>query len=221
LKPEREAVRPVMLIESVSPGQIATFAGIWVAAAAAPGGNTAFTVSVSSRYGFGAGMIGALGFVSALFAYMMLVAYGLGFAVSQYGPVLNILRWLGVGYLLYLAFRMWTADGVARLDKTFDQFSPMRIYIQGSLICLTNPKAIVFMAFVFPQTVDASQALLPQLIVLGLTGAFLSFLVHGTYSFLGHKLGRSVPTPRARRISNRIIAVVFVAAAIGLSVSNF
>ena len=209
-----------MLFDAIDIAQVATFSGIWLAAAAAPGGNSAFTVSVSSRYGFGAGMIGATGFVTALMAYLLIVAFGLGFAVSQYGPVLQVLRWVGVGYLLYLAYRMWTADSNARLDGSFELASYPRIYLQGALICLTNPKAIIFMAVIFPQTVNPERALEPQLLVLGFCGAACSFLVHATYSFLGHTLGRSVPTPRARRICNRIIAVVFVVAALGLGLTN-
>ena len=130
------------------------------------------------------------------------------------------LRWLGVGYLLYLAYKIWTASGTVRLDGSYEKASRLKIYIQGALICLTNPKVMVFIAFVFPQTVNPSYALLPQLIVLGVTGAMLSFIAHGFYSILGHTLGQSVPSPRARRISNRVIAIVFIVAAFGLGISN-
>jgi threonine/homoserine/homoserine lactone efflux protein len=68
--------------------------------------------------------------------------------------------------------------------------------------------------------VNADQPLLPQLLVLGLCGALMSLGVHTVYSILGHTLGRSVPTPGARRIVNRIIAAVFVIAAVGLSATS-
>ena len=200
--------------------RLATFTGIWVAAAAAPGGNSAFTVSISSRYGFGAGLVGALGFVTALMTYLAVVAFGLDFAVSQFRPLLNAVRWIGVGYLLYLAVKLWRADGGTRLDGTFEIAAYRRIYLQGALICFTNPKVMIFIAVVFPQSVDAEQALVPQLLVLGLCGALSSFAVHATYSLLGHTLGQSVPTPGARRISNRIIAAIFVVAAVGLGITN-
>lgn len=209
-----------MLLSAVEPAQLATFVGIWVAAAATPGGNTAFTVSVSSRFGFWAGLIGAFGFVTALMTYLVVVALGLDFAVSQYRPILNLLRWLGVGYLLYLAYKIWQADSSARLDGRFETAAFPKIYLQGALICFTNPKVMIFIAFVFPQTVNAAEPLVPQLLLLGLFGALSSFFVHSVYSVLGHTLGQAVPTPRARRISNRIIASVFVIAALGLGLAS-
>ena len=209
-----------VLFQVIDAAQLATFAGIWVAAAAAPGGNTAFTVSVSSRYGFGAGLVGALGFATVLMAYTLFVVFGLGFAVSQYGLVLDVLRWLGVGYLLYLAYRMWIARAVARLDGSFEAAAYPKLYLQGALICFTNPKVMIFIAVVLPQAVDGDRPLVPQFLVLGLCGALSSLFVHSVYSVLGHTLGRSVPTPRARRICNRIIAAVFVIAAVGLSLSS-
>ena len=165
-------------------------------------------------------MVGALGFVTALIAYMMLVAFGLGFAVSNYAPALKLLRVLGVGYLLYLAYRTWNADETERLDGGLQTASYLKTYVQGALVCLTNPKAIIFMAVVLPQTLDADKSLAPQLVALGLCGALLSFGVHSGYSLLGATLGQWVLTPRARRISNRAISTVFVVAAVGLGLSG-
>jgi homoserine/homoserine lactone efflux protein len=209
-----------LLFNAIDFAQLATFAGIWLAAAAAPGANVAFTISISSRFGFWAGVVGALGFASVLFGYMIVVALGLGFAVSQYGIILNMLRWFGVAYLLFLAYRMWNANAEFRLDRRFETASFLKIYAQGGLICLTNPKVVVFIAFIFPQTVNAEKPLVPQLLILGLFGALVSVGVQSVYSFFGHTLGQSVPSAGARRIANRVIATVFVVAAIGLSFAN-
>jgi threonine/homoserine/homoserine lactone efflux protein len=76
---------------------------------------------------------------------------------------------------------MWNADAEARLDGSFEVASLPKIYIQGGLICLTNPKVSIFITFIFPQTVDAGKALVPQLLVLGTCGALLSFIAHAVY----------------------------------------
>lgn len=201
--------------------QIVSFGAIWFAAAMSPGANVAFTVSVSSRFGIAAGLTGAAGFVSALFLYMGLVAYGLGFAISQFTPILDVLRWVGVAYLLYLAWLMWNASGSMPEGEDVQNFSLLKIYIQGALICLTNPKAIVFIAVLLPQTVNEEFALFPQLFILGISGALISLCVHTFYSILGRSLGQAVPSPRARVIVNRVIATFFVVAAVGLVVAKF
>ena len=208
------------MTEAIDPTRFATFCLIWATAAAAPGGNMAFTISVSSRYGFRAGMLGAAGFVTANFGYMLLTAYGIGFAVNRHASVLSALRWLGVAYLVFLAWRLWTASGEARKFRAFDTAAPQKIWLQGALISLTNPKVILFIAVVMPQAISTDAPLVPQLLVLGLAATVISLLVHTVYSALGHFIGRSVPTPRARVVSNRIIAAVFVTAAFGLAFAS-
>ena len=204
----------------LTPADIATFAGIWLAAALSPGANVAFTISVSSRFGFWAGLIGACGFLTALLGYLILVAFGLGFAIEQYAPILSILRWFGVAYLLFLAWKIWHAPTDVRLDGSFAEVSRIKVYSQAALICLTNPKAPIFAAVVLPQTINPEGPLTLQMIILCFVGVVTSQLVHSGYSYLGSTLGRSVPSPGARRIINRVIAGVFVIAALGLGVSK-
>ncbi len=208
------------MFEILTPAQLGAFGAIWFAAAAAPGGNVAFTVSVSSRFGFWAGVTGALGFVTALMFYLIVVAFGLGFAIDQYGPILAILRLCGVAYLLYLAWRIWHAPTQIRPDAVFEKISKLKVYAQGALICLTNPKAIIFAAVVLPQTINPERDQTAQLAILGLFGAAISLVVHSGYSLLGSRLGRSVPSPAAKKVVNRIVAVVFIVAAIGLGLSK-
>ena len=88
------------------------------------------------------------------------------------------------------------------------------------MISLTNPKVILFIAVVMPQAISTDAPLVPQLLVLGLAATVISLLVHTVYSALGHFIGRSVPTPRARVVSNRMIAAVFVTAAFGLAFAS-
>lgn len=201
--------------------EFAVFCGLWLAAAAAPGGNSAFTVSVSSRFGFWAGVVGALGFVTILVLFVTLVAFGLDFAVSRITPLLDILRWLGVSYLLFLAFKLWRAPAMGGRETPFARIQPSRIYVQGALVCLTNPKVMIFVAAVIPQALNPDIPSGPQLVLFAISGGFLSFAVHCVYSYLGHRLGKAVPSPRARKFSNRAIACVFVLAAIGLGVASF
>ncbi|WP_112323492.1 hypothetical protein [Oceanibium sediminis] len=76
-------------------------------------------MSVSGRFGLGFGerLIGAPGFVLALFFYMTLVAYGLCIAVAHLAPLLRVLQLIGVMSPRYLAVRMWTASGNLHPDR--------------------------------------------------------------------------------------------------------
>ncbi len=209
-----------MVEDFVNPTGLLTFVGIWLAAAAAPGGNSAFTVSISSRFGFGAGLMGVLGFATVLLFFFTLVAFGLDLLLSRFGFVLDTLRWLGAAYLLYLAYRLWQAPVAVEGDQAFPRLQKSRVYLQGALICLTNPKVMIFVAAIVPQTLDPQLPSGPQLVIFGCMAAVMSFLVHCIYALLGQALGKAVPTPVAKRLCNRLIAAIFAAGAIGLGISS-
>lgn len=196
------------------------FCTIWFAAAMTPGANVAFTVSISSRYGFRAGIACASGFVVAILIYALIAAFGLGLIAQWFGPFLAIMRWVGVAYLIWLAWKIWNAPGAGAKAAEVARPGFWRIAMQAALITLTNPKAMIFVTVAIPQAVDMSRSVNPQLLILALAAAASSFLAHSTYSVLGHALGRAVPSEAAGIWVNRLIATIFVIGAIGLSVAT-
>lgn len=202
----------------VSPTILFGFCIIVFAAAMAPGANVAFTVSISSRFGFRAGLACAFGFVSGIFVYALIVAFGLGLISQWFGQFLAIMRWVGVAYLIWLAYKIWNAKGAGSAPEHFDTPSFWQILIQAALISLTNPKAMIFVAVVFPQAVNTSQPAFPQLMFLAVFASLMSFVAHSVYSALGYLLGRAVPSEAAGVWVNRIIASVLIVGAISLSI---
>lgn len=196
------------------------FCTIWFAAAMTPGANVAFTVSISSRYGFRAGIACATGFVVGILIYALVAAFALGLIAQWFAPFLAIMRWVGVAYLLWLAWKIWNAPGAG--GKAAEVASPSygKILMQAALITLTNPKAMVFVTVAIPQAVDMSRPTNPQLVILALAASASSFLAHSTYSTLGYALGRAVPSEAAGIWVNRLIAAILVIGAIGLSVAT-
>ena len=208
------------MFEIVSPTVLFGFCVIWLAAAMTPGANVAFTVSISSRYGFRAGVACAAGFVTGIFVYALIVAFGLSLVAQWFGPVLAIMRWVGVAYLIWLAFKIWNAPGVGAAARDVDAPGYWRIMVQAALISLTNPKAMIFVLVVVPQAVDVSRPATPQLLVLAIFASLMSLTAHSTYSALGYMLGRAVPSEKAGVWVNRLIASILIIGAIGLSVAT-
>lgn len=185
-----------------------------------PGANVAFTVSVSSRYGFRAGLACAAGFVTGIVVYAFIVAFGLGLISQWFGQFLAIMRWIGVAYLVWLAVKIWNAPGAGSNSRDVAKPSFWRILLQGALISLTNPKAMIFVAVVVPQAVDVSRPAMPQLMVLSIAASMMSFIAHSIYSTLGYMLGRAVPSEKAGVWINRLIASILIIGAIGLSLAT-
>jgi len=205
------------MFEIVSPTVLLGFSTIWLAAAMTPGANVAFTVSISSRYGFRAGLACAAGFVTGIIVYALIVAFALGLIAQWFGPFLAIMRWVGVAYLIWLAYKIWNAPGAGSASHKVNSPGPWRIWAQGALISLTNPKAMIFVAVVVPQAVDISRPAMPQLMILAIFASLMSLIAHSIYSALGYSLGRAVPSEKAGVWVNRLIAAILLFGAIGLS----
>ena len=134
------------MFEVVDVSKLIAFSGIWLAAALTPGANVAFTVSVSTRYGFWAGITGAMGFVTGAVIYSLLVIFGLNLISTWFAPIIEVLRWIGTAYLLWLAWKLWRAPATELETRDITKTSYMKLYLQGLLVCMTNPKAIIFFA---------------------------------------------------------------------------
>jgi threonine/homoserine/homoserine lactone efflux protein len=121
-----------------------------------PGADTMYIVGRSISQGRKAGVYSVFGIISGSLIHTLLVAFGLSIILTKSIIVFNTIKILGVIYLVYLGIRML-------LDKTNASFSPSdsnkqnirKIYIQGMLTSLTNPKVSLFFIAFLPQFIDA------------------------------------------------------------------
>lgn len=199
---------------------LGAFVLLWFLAAASPGGNSAFTLSVSSRHGFWTGISGAVGLQVASLAYVLMVAAGLGALLMASATAFEILRWVGVAYLVWLGWKTWTADVDARAQAAHEGVLRRQAFGRGFMICLTNPKVMIAYAVIYPQFMTLEAAAAPQLATLGAASILTSMLVHTIYSGVGSYIGRFTRTPRLRRINNRVFGGIFFGAGALLAASG-
>ncbi|MDT5243155.1 MAG: homoserine/homoserine lactone efflux protein, partial [Mycobacterium sp.] len=150
---------------------------------------------------------------------LALVAIGLGAAVANSILAFNIIKWLGVAYLVYLAVRQWrtaTVDLREQVDKAMDG-GRVALLVRGFLVNATNPKGLVFFLAVLPQFVVPTAPLLPQYLAVGATMVVVDLVVMGLYTGLSVRLVRWLHTPRKQTVLNRVFSGLFAAAAVVLS----
>ena len=98
-----------------------------------------------------------LPFIAGLvFGDLVLFAFavaGLAALAAAFGPLFFIIKWAGIGYLLYLAFRLWTAKP-SEFDCRNVAGNPSRLFGLGSMLPLGNPKAIGFYIALLPAVLD-------------------------------------------------------------------
>jgi homoserine/homoserine lactone efflux protein len=196
-----------------------TFIGAAILIAVSPGAGAIQSMATGLTYGVRRGYWSILGLEVGLMLQLTLVAVGLGAIVTGSIVAFNVVKWVGVAYLLYLAVRQWrtaTRDLREQLDTSADR-GRTALVVRGFLVNATNPKGLVFFLAVVPQFVVPTAPLLPQYLAIGATMVAVDLVVMGMYTGLAVRLLRWMHTPRQQTVVNRTFSGLFATAAVVLS----
>jgi homoserine/homoserine lactone efflux protein len=196
-----------------------TFFGAAIAISVSPGAGAVQSMATGLTHGVRRGYWNILGLEIGLMLQLALVAVGLGAAVANSILAFNVIKWLGVAYLAYLAVRQWrtaTRDLREQIGNSGDG-GRIALLVRGFLVNATNPKGLVFFLAVMPQFVVPTAALLPQYLAIGVTMIAVDLVVMGLYTGLSVRLLNWLNTPRQQTIVNRVFSGLFAAAAVVLS----
>ena len=130
----------------------------------------------------------ALGDVTANFIQATLVIFVIGSFFSENSTILNIFKWIGVIYILYLAYDIYKSRPKTISSDGEIKKSNLSFFKDGFLVAGTSPKAWMFFPFIFPQFIDFNSNLLTQFVILILTYIVLDFLSLIGYALLAQKL---------------------------------
>ncbi len=180
-----------------------------------PGAGAIASMSSGLSYGFRRGYYNAIGLQLALLLQILIVAAGAGvlFATTPWAFVL--VKWLGVLYLLYLAYVQWMAPAqVMDVQIQPAQFKSRRgLLLNGFLVNMSNPKAIVFLLAVLPQFVDLQRPQWLQYAIMASTMIAIDLIVMAGYTGLAAKVLGLLKSPQQQKLLNRAFALLFACAA--------
>lgn len=198
------------------------FFSIAFLAAAIPGPAILLVVTHSLQHGFFRSLMAVAGNVSGLFTMSACSILGLSALVAYSATAFTLIKVLGAIYLLYLGIKLWRT-GVRLNDieeSNTASFSAWRLYTQGVLISLTNPKAIIFTSALFPQFIDLNQPLLAQFSLLVFTLMFCSFICLAFYSLLSQKLKSGSKRYISASLLGKLFGSTFITAGGALALSS-
>ena len=206
----------------IPPETLVIFFSASVVLGFAPGPDNIFVLTQSALHGRVAGVVVTLGLCTGLLVHTTAVALGVAVLFQTSAVAFNVLKLLGAGYLLYLA---WQAFRAGRSDLSASaQARPSleRLYLRGIIMNITNPKvAIFFLAFLPQFATPGTGSLTTQLLVLGGIFILATLLVFGAIAWGAGWLGTWLrESPRAQQILNRIAGFVFVALAVKLATTQ-
>ena len=153
-----------------------------------PGTPRIVIISYSMNYGVGKCVWSALGDVTANLIQATLVIFVIGSFFSENSMILNAFKWIGIVYLLYLAYDIYKSRPKSISNEGELEKSKLSFFRDGFLVAGTSPKAWMFFPFIFPQFIDFNSNLLAQFIILITTYIVLDFLSLIGYAILAQKL---------------------------------
>ena len=145
--------------------------------------------------------------------WLTLAVAGLSYIAQTFYWAFNVIKYLGAAYLLYLAYKMWTAPVDTKETAMPSAEKPLRMFFTGLAISIGNPKIMVFYMAFLPSLIDMAMVtpfvLLQLTITLGLALAAGDML----WVLLASQARRWLKSPRAMKIANRISGTVMGGAA--------
>ncbi|MEV0682024.1 LysE family translocator [Actinosynnema sp. NPDC050436] len=198
--------------------QLPTFLIACAVVVLTPGVDAFLLLRTSMRAGTRAGLWALAGIHTAAAVQVGLVISGLGVVIARYPAVLTALKWVGAGYLLYLALSI--ARGLLRRDAAGDEGGEVaadRPFRRGFLTNITNPKMLLFSLAFLPQFIGtgspAAQLTLLAVVFLGLAALWELMIVLAASS-----MGRRLRRPGVTTALDAVCAAVFLTMSVGLVV---
>jgi threonine/homoserine/homoserine lactone efflux protein len=180
-----------------------------------PGADMMFCLGLGLRAGPRPALAASAGISAGGMVHVTLAGLGLGAMIAALPWAFDAIRWIGVAYLLWLA---WNALSQTPQSPNTTPMRAARAFRQGMLVNLTNPKVILFVLAFVPQFIDPARAILPQFLIYGLVLALGGFVINGAVGVFAGGLGRRFATsPRFTRGLGLISAAIFTALAARLA----
>ena len=183
-----------------------------------PGTPRIVIVSQAVNYGVKKCIWTALGDISANTIQMVLVVFVIGGLFSNNPQILNILKWLGIIYLFYLAYDIYNSKILNINKKKSYSKSIFSFYKDGFLVASTSPKAWMFFPLIFPQFLDFNSNYYVQFLILMFTYISLDFLSLMAYAVAADKMVKWLKANP--RTINTISACVLIIIAVFIAITQ-
>ena len=177
-----------------------------------PGTPRIVIISYSMNYGVSKCIWTALGDITANFIQATLVIFVIGSFFSNNPDFLNTFKWIGIIYLMYLAYDVYKSKPKDINSTNYSEKSIFSFFKDGFLVAGTSPKAWMFFPFIFPQFIDFSSNYIIQFFILIITYMVLDFASLIGYAILANKL--IVWIKANPKVINTISACVLITIAI-------
>lgn len=196
---------------------LVVFAGALLVAAGSPGPSIAALVARVISKGFR----DVFPFLAAMWIgeaiWLSMAVFGLAFVAQSFQMAFVVLKWAGVAYLCWLAWKMWTAPVTIREGEIPRAESPWRLFMAGMAVTLGNPKIMMFYMALLPTIIDLGAVTLVGWAELTATMALVLIAIDLVWVAAAVQARRLLRSPRAMRAANRVSATTMAGAAAAIA----
>lgn len=181
-----------------------------------PGPAVLLVVSQGMTAGFKPSLRGTLGILTGNAVYFVLSALGLSALLMASATLFQLIKWLGIAYLILTGIRMLVISGESEQMERVEKRRSLKLFSQGLITQLANPKAIVFFTALLPQFVSPGGKMFEQFVALGIVSIAVEFPVLVSYGWLAQRGSTLIPE-RLSSLPQRIAGGFLIGAGIGLA----
>ncbi|MBB4349124.1 MULTISPECIES: LysE family translocator [Rhizobiaceae] len=196
---------------------VLVFAAALFVAAGSPGPSIAALVSRVLTKGWR----DVLPFLMAMWVgetvWLSFAVAGLSAIAESFQPVFVAIKWIGVAYLLYLAWKMWFARTDGADGQLPESRSAARMFFAGLTVTLGNPKIMMFYVALLPSIIDLNGVTLIGWLELVAAMLIVLATVDIVWITLANKARQFLKSPRALKLANRISAGTMAGAAAAIA----
>ena len=197
---------------------LAVFMLVYALAVASPGPGVAAVIARALGRGLGGAPAFIAGFLVGDLGWFGLAAAGLAVLAHTAHTVFLAIRYLGAAYLLFLAWRLWTAPARAlEGSQTPRRERPLQLFLGSLALTLGNPKTMVFFLAVLPTVVELNRLRLGGFLAIALVIACVLPAVLGAYTVFAARARSRLSRPGTVRWVQRGTGAVMAGAAIAVA----
>jgi homoserine/homoserine lactone efflux protein len=168
----------------------------------------------SSRKAF----LGVMGVASADVLFFALSATGIASLILASNMLFSIIKWIGVLYLLYLGLSaLFSKSGAIKIDRVSIQTSRKKLFSQGLVVQLANPKALIYFSALLPQFIDPSEPVFYQMVLMGGSCLLADIMVYSLFSRLGERIAKQKLKSWVATLINKAAGITLVATGIKMA----
>jgi len=149
--------------------------------------------------------------------WLSFAVFGLAVVAQTFHAAFVAVKWAGVAYLAYLAWKMWTAPVEAKTGELPKDDSPLKLFLAGMSVTLGNPKIMMFYLALLPTIIDLASVSVVGWLELTLTMAVVLVAIDLAWVLAAAQARKLLKSTRAMKIANRISAATMAGAAAAIA----